>query len=134
MELSTRRGHDVARGPTLCVGHCPFHARGDSSRGGRMAERQGIKFSRQQGGIYVIRSLNEQMFGMRAVGEAVAEAEKNVVQSAGKVFAVLRAFDVDHPELTISEVAGRTGLDRGTTFRLIHTLISLGYLTSVPNT
>jgi len=63
----------------------------------------------------------------------VAEAEKNIVQSAGKVFAVLRAFDVGHSELTISEVAGRAGLDRGTAFRLIHTLVSLGYLASVPN-
>jgi len=62
----------------------------------------------------------------------VAEADKNVVQSAGKVFAVLRAFDAEHPELTNSEVAGRAGLDRGTAFRLIHTLISLGYLAAVP--
>ena len=63
----------------------------------------------------------------------MAEAEKNIVQSAGKVFAVLRAFDVGHSELTISDVAGRAGLDRGTAFRLIHTLASLGYLASLPN-
>jgi IclR family pca regulon transcriptional regulator len=63
----------------------------------------------------------------------VPEGEKNIVQSAGKVFAVLRAFDVGHSELTISEVAARAGLDRGTAFRLIHTLISLGYLAPVPN-
>jgi IclR family pca regulon transcriptional regulator len=62
-----------------------------------------------------------------------ADKDKNVVQSAGKIFAVLRAFDVGHPELTITEVAGRTGLDRGTSFRLIHTLIDLGYLAAVPN-
>ena len=66
-------------------------------------------------------------------GGTVAEADKNVVQSAGKVFAVLRAFDAEHSELTISEVAGRAGLDRGTAFRLIHTLVSLGYLAAVPN-
>lgn len=62
-----------------------------------------------------------------------AENAKNIVQSAGKVFAVLRAFDAAHPELTISEVAARAGLDRGTAFRLIHTLISLGYLAGVPS-
>jgi IclR family pca regulon transcriptional regulator len=56
---------------------------------------------------------------------------KNVVQSAAKVFAVLRAFDVAAPELTISEVAERAGLDRGTAFRLIHTLCRLGYLSAV---
>jgi IclR family transcriptional regulator, pca regulon regulatory protein len=80
-----------------------------------------------------MRSVDELMFGIRAKGEAVAGAEKNVVQSAGKVFAVLRAFDAGHPELTISEVAGRAGLDRGTAFRLIHTLVGLGYLAAVPN-
>ena len=38
--------------------------------------------------------------------------------AAAKAFAVLRAFDANLPDLTISEVAARTGLDRGTTFRL----------------
>ena len=57
---------------------------------------------------------------------------KNLVQSAAKVFAVLRAFDANAPELTITEVAGRAGLDRGTAFRLIHTLKELGYLVAVP--
>ena len=42
----------------------------------------------------------------------MAGAEKNVVQSVGKVFSVLRAFDTGHPELTISEAAARAGLDR----------------------
>ncbi len=63
----------------------------------------------------------------------MAGAEKNVVQSVGKVFSVLRAFDTSHPELTISEAAARAGLDRGTTFRLIHTLVGLGYVAEVPN-
>jgi IclR family pca regulon transcriptional regulator len=62
----------------------------------------------------------------------MAENAKNLVQSAAKVFAVLRAFDAALPELTISDVAGRAGLDRGTAFRLIHTLVSLGYLRPVP--
>jgi IclR family pca regulon transcriptional regulator len=64
----------------------------------------------------------------------VTENPKNQVQSAAKVFAVLRAFDAALPELTITEVAGRAGLDRGTAFRLIHTLVSLGYLCPVPQT
>lgn len=62
------------------------------------------------------------------------EASKNTVQSVAKVFAVLRAFDATRPELTLSEVAGLAGLDRGTSFRLIHTLVSLGYLAPVPET
>jgi len=57
---------------------------------------------------------------------------KNFVQSVAKVFAVLKAFDAGLPELTISEVAARGGLDRGTAFRLVHTLCQLGYLAPVP--
>jgi IclR family pca regulon transcriptional regulator len=34
--------------------------------------------------------------------------------------------------LTLTEIATRAGLDRGTTFRLVHTLVSLGYVRSVP--
>lgn len=69
------------------------------------------------------------------MGEAVSDTNnKNIVQSAAKVFALLRAFDVSSPELTLSELAGRTGQDRGTTFRLIQTLVCLGYLASIPNT
>ncbi|MFC7735727.1 IclR family transcriptional regulator [Roseomonas sp. GCM10028921] len=59
---------------------------------------------------------------------------KNLVHSAAKVFAVLRAFGPELPELTVSEVAARAGLDRGTAFRLIHTLVSLGYLRAVTGT
>ncbi|MBB5689065.1 helix-turn-helix domain-containing protein [Roseomonas alkaliterrae] len=61
-----------------------------------------------------------------------AENPKNLVQSVAKAFAVLRAFGPDLPELTVSEVAARTGHDRGTAFRLIHTLVGLGYLRAVP--
>jgi IclR family pca regulon transcriptional regulator len=59
---------------------------------------------------------------------------KNQVQSAAKVFAVIKAFGQAMPELTTSEVAARAGLDRGTAFRLIHTLEELGYLRAVPQT
>jgi IclR family pca regulon transcriptional regulator len=56
---------------------------------------------------------------------------KNFVQSAAKVFAVLQSFDADRAELTASEVAACSGLDRGTAFRLVHTLCQLGYLAAV---
>lgn len=57
---------------------------------------------------------------------------KNFVQSVVKAFAVLKVFDATLPELTISEIAARAGLDRGTAFRLVHTLAQLGYLAPVP--
>ena len=59
---------------------------------------------------------------------------KSVVQSVAKTFAVLGAFTADHAELTITEVGERAGLDRGTSFRLINTLVMLGYLAAVPGT
>jgi IclR family pca regulon transcriptional regulator len=61
----------------------------------------------------------------------MTENAKSLVQSAAKVFAVLRAFDPAMPEQTITDVAARAGLDRGTSFRLINTLVSLGYLAPV---
>ncbi len=57
---------------------------------------------------------------------------KNFVASAAKVFAALKAFDPSLPELTVTEVALRAGLDRGTAFRIVHTLRQLGYLAAVP--
>ena len=56
---------------------------------------------------------------------------KNFVNSIAKAFAVLKAFDATLPELTITEIANRAELDRGTSFRLVHTLCQLGYLAAV---
>jgi IclR family transcriptional regulator, pca regulon regulatory protein len=56
------------------------------------------------------------------------ENPKNFVASVAKVFAVLKAFDASLPELTVTEVAERANLDRGTAFRLVHTLRQLGYV------
>ena len=67
------------------------------------------------------------------MGGAVSDG-KSTVQSAAKAFAVLRAFSAERAELTSTEVARMTGLDRGTSFRLVHSLVSLGYLAAVPAT
>jgi IclR family pca regulon transcriptional regulator len=77
---------------------------------------------------------NEEEDAISSDAPAPAANPKNLVHSAAKVFAVLRAFGPDLPELTVTEVAARAGLDRGTAFRLIHTLIALGYLRAVPGT
>ena len=69
---------------------------------------------------------------MKNAGLSVEDNPKNFVQSVVKAFAVLKVFDATLPELTISEVAARAGLDRGTAFRLVHTLVHLGYLATVP--
>ncbi len=61
-----------------------------------------------------------------------AKNPKNYVASVGKAFAVLKSFTSEAFELTLSEVAARADLDRGTAFRLIKTLIELGYLQAIP--
>ncbi|MFN9458096.1 MAG: IclR family transcriptional regulator [Acidobacteriota bacterium] len=57
---------------------------------------------------------------------------KSQVLSLAKGFRVLEAFDSDHPELTLSQIAARTGLDPGTAFRLTRTLVDLHSLAEVP--
>jgi IclR family pca regulon transcriptional regulator len=52
------------------------------------------------------------------------------VQSVGRAFAVIRAFDREHPALTISDVARRTGLTRAAARRFLLTLQELGYVQS----
>ena len=62
----------------------------------------------------------------------VSDNPKNVVQSLAKGFRVLEAFDAAEPELTLAEVARRAGLDNGTAFRLLNTLVMLGYVARAP--
>ncbi|MBP0110116.1 MULTISPECIES: IclR family transcriptional regulator [Bradyrhizobium] len=64
--------------------------------------------------------------------ESTPKNPKNYVASVGKAFAVLKSFTSEAFELTLSEIAARADLDRGTAFRLIQTLIELGYLQAVP--
>jgi IclR family pca regulon transcriptional regulator len=61
-----------------------------------------------------------------------ADNPKNVVNSVAKAFAVLQAFEPEQPAMTVSELAEAAGLDRGTAFRLVHTLVALGYVQPVP--
>lgn len=57
-----------------------------------------------------------------------SESSKSVVMSLAKGFRVLEVFDAREPELTLSQISARTELDPGTTFRLVKTLVQLGYL------
>ena len=52
------------------------------------------------------------------------------VQSLERGLAVIRAFDQSHPELTLSEVAARTGVTRAVARRFLLTLAALGYVRS----
>ena len=61
-------------------------------------------------------------------------AEKNLVHSLAKGFRVLEAFTQEHPELPLAEVARRAGCDNATAFRMLNTLVVLGYVEKVPGT
>jgi IclR family pca regulon transcriptional regulator len=50
------------------------------------------------------------------------------VQSLERGLAVIRAFDGEHPRLTLSDVSRRTGLTRAAARRFLLTLVALGYV------
>ncbi len=52
------------------------------------------------------------------------------VQSLDRGLSVIRAFDMDNPELTLSEIAQRTNLTRAAARRFLLTLEHLGYVRS----
>lgn len=56
------------------------------------------------------------------------KSAKNTVGSLAKGFRVLEAFTAGDTELTLSEVSEITGLDSGTVFRILNTLVELGYV------
>ena len=55
-------------------------------------------------------------------------ASDQYVQSLARGLAVIRAFDTEHPKMTLTEVAARTELTRATARRFLHTLVELGYV------
>ena len=63
-----------------------------------------------------------------AAEPAAGAAAVEPVQALVRGLAVIRAFDADHPGMTLSEVARRSGTSRATARRVLHTLASLGYV------
>ncbi|MDA8051730.1 MAG: IclR family transcriptional regulator [Rhodospirillales bacterium] len=61
-------------------------------------------------------------------------AEKNLVRSLAKGFRVLEAFTPEAPELALAEIARAVGIDNATAFRLLNTLVGLGYVARVAGT
>jgi IclR family pca regulon transcriptional regulator len=57
---------------------------------------------------------------------------KNTVRSLAKGFKVLEVFTATETQFSLSEIATRSGLDAGTAFRMINTLVQLGYIQKLP--
>ncbi len=66
--------------------------------------------------------------------ETVMGDDKNVVKSVAKAFAVLQAFGPGGCELVIADVARAAGLDNATAFRMLNTLVGLGYVERIADT
>ena len=64
---------------------------------------------------------------MEAVNESPPRTGE-FVQSLERGLAVIRAFDAENPELTLSDVARHTGMTRAAARRFLHTLVELGYM------
>jgi IclR family pca regulon transcriptional regulator len=64
--------------------------------------------------------------GVPLSDEAVRDAD--FIQSLERGLSVIRAFDAEHPKLSLSEVAASTGLSRAAARRFLHTLVNLGYM------
>ena len=60
-------------------------------------------------------------------GKAAREPEGEFITSLARGLSVLRAFSKEHPEMTLSQVAGATRLSAATARRCLHTLVDLGY-------
>jgi IclR family pca regulon transcriptional regulator len=58
------------------------------------------------------------------------EVGADFVQSLARGLSVIRAFDAEHPELTLSDVARAAGLTRASARRFLRTLTELGYVRS----
>jgi IclR family pca regulon transcriptional regulator len=58
----------------------------------------------------------------------VERSSSDYVKSLERGLAVIRAFDADHAQLTLSEVARATRLNRATSRRFLLTLTELGYV------
>ena len=57
---------------------------------------------------------------------------RSTVQSLAKGFRVLEAFSSEQDEMTLSEIAAIAELDPGTTYRMLNTLVDLGYVSRLP--
>lgn len=62
--------------------------------------------------------------------ELDASSDRGFVTALARGLTVIQAFDRDHPELTLSQVAARTGLSPATARRFLWTLHDLGYVGS----
>jgi IclR family pca regulon transcriptional regulator len=70
--------------------------------------------------------MNEAPGEPSATGSAAVD-RRDLIEGLGKGLRIIEAFDDDHPRLTPSEAAGRTGLTRTAARRYLLSLVHFGY-------
>lgn len=68
------------------------------------------------------------MLGEQQAPNSQPRSSVPAVHSLERGLSVIRAFDMDHPEMTLSEVARRAGLTRAAARRFLHTLVAMEYV------
>src|SRR6195952_3251111 len=66
---------------------------------------------------------------LRSMSTPVKSGHREVMGGLAKGLAVLRAFSREHPAMTLTQLAQRTGLAPATARRCLHTFEELGYVT-----
>jgi IclR family transcriptional regulator, pca regulon regulatory protein len=67
----------------------------------------------------------------RRVEKPLSTAAKNSIQSLSKAFRLLEAVAASDADMTLSEIGRASALDPGTTYRILNTLVELGYVSRV---
>lgn len=78
------------------------------------------------------KTLKQETAGTHVIQEMDDKKSRSTVQSLAKGFRVLESFTAEHEELTLSQIAATAELDPGTTFRMLNTLVDLGYVSRIP--
>jgi IclR family pca regulon transcriptional regulator len=86
----------------------------------------------ERGGSRKAAALDTPRARRRPARAGADDDSRNVVNSLTKGLRVLEAFTVERSEMTLSEVARVADIDPGTAFRMLNTLVMLGYVARVP--
>lgn len=71
---------------------------------------------------------SSESLGAESAAGSESALGSGAVQSLARGLEVIRSFDAEHPSMTLTEVAKRTGLSRATARRFLLTLAQLGYV------
>jgi IclR family transcriptional regulator, KDG regulon repressor len=104
--------------------------------------KNGVITSGQPGGVQVaVRTKRKAASGrtapiaaIRNISEAGADRARGGVQSIGRGFAIMEEIARNRNGIGLADLSKRVGLHNSTTFHLVKTLVTLGYVRQLPDT